>query len=285
MPELGADIPLERCLREGREAGYTGFELGHKFPRDSAALAPLLARHELALVSGWYSTRLLQRSLQDEIAAVQPHLTLLLEMGCEVMVCAEVSDCVHGDRRSPLSGRPRLDDVTLAGFGQRLTAFADYLLSNGIRLAYHHHMGTVIESTDDIHRLMAQTGAAVGLLLDTGHLTYAGGKPADIARKYRERIVHIHCKDVRASVLQQARDNDWSFLDAVLSGVFTVPGDGAIDFAAVLNEIPGSYTGWLVVEAEQDPAVADPPTFARMGYRCLRGLLQQSPLVFEDDTQ
>ncbi|RLQ21739.1 myo-inosose-2 dehydratase [Seongchinamella sediminis] len=282
MPELGADIPLEQCLREGREAGYAGFELGHKFPRDRAVLTSLLARHGLALVSGWYSTRLLQRNLEEEIAAVQPHLELLLDMDCEVMVCAEVSGCIHGDRSSPLSARPRLNDKELADFAQRLTAFAEYLQSRGMRLAYHHHMGTVIESVDDIRRLMANSGAALGLLLDTGHLTYAGGDPAVLARDYGDRIVHLHCKDVRAPVLQRAHASDWSFLDAVLAGVFTVPGDGAIDFASVLRALPDTYSGWVVVEAEQDPAMADPPTYARMGYQYLAALLQKSPLAFEE---
>lgn len=284
MPELGADIPLAQCLREGREAGFAGFELGHKFPRDSAVLKPLLNAHDLALVSGWYSMQLLQRNVEDEIAAVQPHLQLLLDMGCQVMVCAEVSGCVHGDRGSPLSRRPVLADAELSQFAGRLSAFAEYLQSQGITLAYHHHMGTVIESEQDIRQLMTATPEAVGLLLDTGHLTYAGGNPMALAADFSDRIVHLHCKDVRAAVLAQARDTDSSFLDAVLAGVFTVPGDGCVDFAAVLAEIPDSYSGWVVVEAEQDPALAEPLHYAQLGYRHLAKLLQQSSLAFEVKT-
>ncbi|WP_116368210.1 myo-inosose-2 dehydratase [Parahaliea mediterranea] len=284
MPALGADIPLEQCLREGRNAGYAGFELGHKFPRDSAVLAPLLARHNLALVSGWYSLRLLQRSVAREIAAVQPHLRLLREMGCAVMVCAEVSHCIHGERHRPLSERPVLDERQWSAFAERLSAFASYLTDEGLTLAYHHHMGTVIETDDEVRRLMAMTGPEVGLLLDTGHLTYAGGDPARLADDFRQRVVHLHCKDVRQPVLMRALDGDWSFLEAVLAGVFTVPGDGCVDFGAVLDALPTSYNGWVVVEAEQDPAIADPPLYAQMGYRHLAQLLKQRPLAFEERT-
>ncbi len=282
MPELGADIPLEQCLREGRAAGFAGFELGHKFPRNSAELAPLLARYDLALVSGWYSMRLRQRSVADEIAAVQAHLALLRDMGCTVMVCAEVTDCVHGDRHTPLSQRPVLAEGEVKQFAERLTDFAAYLKTQGLTLAYHHHMGTVIESERDIRMLMAQVGPEVGLLLDTGHLTYAGGDPQALADEYRERIVHLHCKDLRRPILERALSGDWSFLDAVLAGVFTVPGDGCVDFAGVLDQLPTEYSGWVVVEAEQDPAQAEPARYAQMGYRHLAALLKERPLNFED---
>lgn len=281
MPALGGDIPLEQCLREGRQAGYAGFELGHKFPRDSGDLAPLLAGHDLALVSGWYSMRLRERGVEGEISAVQGHLNLLRDMGCTVMVCAEVSDCVHGERDRPLSQRPQLDDAALADFAGSLSAFARYLQSGGVTLAYHHHMGTVIESEGDIRRLMAAS-PEVGLLLDTGHLCYAGGDPVAMAREFGDRIVHLHCKDVRAPVLARVQAADESFLDAVLSGVFTVPGDGCVDFAAVLAALPATYNGWVVVEAEQDPAIANPLHYAQMGYRHLSSLLQQSHLAFEE---
>lgn len=273
MPELGAEIPLERCLREGRAAGYAGFELGHKFPRDSAQLAPLLREHDLELVSGWYSMRLCERSVEEELAAVQAHLKLLREMGCSVMVCAEVSHCIHGDRQRPLSRRPVMESEDFTRFARRLGEFARYLAAEGVGLAYHHHMGTVIERESEIRELMAATPPEVGLLLDTGHLTYAGGDPVAMARDYAQRIVHVHCKDVRQPVLEAALAGDSSFLDAVLAGVFTVPGDGCIDFAAVLSQLSDTYAGWVVVEAEQDPAVAEPLEYARLGYRHLAGIL------------
>ncbi len=148
-----------------------------------------------------------------------------------------------------------------------MTEMGRRMAARGLRLAYHHHMGTVIQTEAEIDRLMAETGPEVGLLLDTGHLAYAGGDPLRAARRHVARIAHVHCKDVRAAVMAQARRRDLPFLAAVLEGVFTVPGDGAVDFAAVFGALAaGGYAGWLVVEAEQDPAKAHPLTYARMGH-------------------
>jgi inosose dehydratase len=267
LPELGGDIPLERCLAEARAAGYEGIELGHKFPRYPAVLRPILERFGLALISGWYSGRLLERSVTGEIAAIEPHSSLLAAMGCAVLVYAETSGSIHGDRRRPLSGRPRLGAGDWYVFGAALTELADHLSACGIGLVYHHHMGTVIESEAEIDRLMAVTGDTVGLLLDTGHAVYAGVDPAALVRRHGDRIRHVHCKDLRREVLARVRANDTSFLDAVLDGVFTVPGDGCIDFPGVLAELAAAdYNGWLVVEAEQDPQKAPPLACARLGF-------------------
>jgi inosose dehydratase len=273
MPELGGSTPLETCLAEAKLAGYDGVELGNKFPRDAAALKPILARHGLALVSGWYSGRLLERSVADEIAAIEAHLALLAAMGCTTMVFAEVSGCVHGDGGTRLSRRPRLDDKGWRRLAGGLNEVARHLQKRGVGMAYHHHMGTVIETADEIDRLMMMTGPEVGLLLDTGHLTYAGGDPVAAARRHGQRIVHVHCKDIRRDVLTKAKREDWSFLNAVLAGVFTVPGDGCVDYPNVFDALAATdYRGWLVVEAEQDPAKAHPLTYARMGHAYLRPL-------------
>jgi inosose dehydratase len=277
LPELGGDIPLDTCLAEAREAGFEGIELGHKFPRDPALLRPLLAHHGLRLISGWYSGRLLERSLAEELEAVEPHRALLAAMGCTVLVYAETSGGITGDRTRPLSSRPRLPDGEWQAFGIRLTQLADHLAEQGIRLAYHHHMGTVVETADEIDRLMAATGGSVGLLLDTGHLVFAGVDPANIAWRHRLRINHVHCKDVRPGVPARMRAADQSFLHAVLDGVFTVPGDGAIDFAAVLTALKAAnYHGWLVVEAEQDPAKAPPLVYARRGFAHLTAVVRDT---------
>jgi inosose dehydratase len=267
MPELGGDTPLEVCLREAKEAGYAGMELGNKFPRQSKALQAALAPYGLACVSGWYSARLLERSVSAELEAVRPHLDLLAACGSNVMVFAETSRCVHGDKTVPLSKRPVLQDSEWKRFGEALTKVAEGLAKSGVRLAYHHHMGTVVQSEGDIDALMRHTGESVGLLLDTGHLTYAGGDVVRVARAYKQRIRHVHMKDVRPKVLERARAADWPFLAAVLEGVFTVPGDGCIDYPAVLRVLAeGRYDGWLVVEAEQDPKKAHPLTYAKMGF-------------------
>jgi inosose dehydratase len=267
MPELGGDIPLETCLAETRLAGYAGIEMGGKFPRDAAVLRPLLDRYRLHLVSGWYSAHLARRTAAEEVANVDAHLRLLAAMGCKVMVFAEGHGSTDGDPASPLSRRPVLADGEWPQFCARVNEIAQHLRKHGMRLAFHHHMGTVVQTEAEVDRLMADTGEDVGLLLDTGHLVFAGGDPVAVARRHARRIVHVHCKDVRADVLRASLAADSSFLRAVLDGVFTVPGDGSIDYANVLAPLAQSgYEGWLVVEAEQDPAKAHPLTYARMGF-------------------
>ena len=277
MPELGGETPLETCLKEAHQAGYAGVELGNKFPRKAHELRPILVKHDLDLVSGWYSSRLLERSLEAEKEAIAAHLTLLADMGCTTMVYAEVSGCVHGERGTPVSRRPKIPENRWKDFGRHLTEMGRYLERRGLKLAYHHHMGTVIETEAEIDRLMAETGPEVGLLLDTGHLTYAGGDPVAMAKRHVQRIVHVHCKDVRLDVLKQAKQKDMSFLNSVLEGVFTVPGDGGVEYRAVLKPLAeAGYSGWLVVEAEQDPAKAHPLTYARMGYENLSALAKNA---------
>ena len=272
---MGGDIPLDTCLAETSEAGFEGIELGHKFPRDPALLQSLLGDHELHLVSGWYSGRLLERSVAEELVAIEPHRAVLAAMGSAVLVYAETSGGIAGDRTRPLSRRPSLPNGHWRDFGIHLTELADRLAERGIRLAYHHHMETVVETADEIDRLMASTGGSVGLLLDTGHLAFAGADPVDIAWRHGLRISHVHCKDVRPDVLARARAADQSFLDSVIDGVFTVPGDGAIDFVAVLGALKAAnYRGWLVVEAEQDPAKAPPLVYARRGFAYLSAALR-----------
>jgi inosose dehydratase len=277
MPELGAETPLETCLAEGKLAGFEGFELGNKFPRVASELKPILARHGLALVSGWYGSRLLERDVDAEMAEAEPHIALLAALGCTVMVHAEVSRAIHGERATPLSRRPVLSDADWAVFAPRLDEMGRRLKARGLHLAYHHHMGTVIESEAEVDRLMASTGSEVGLLLDTGHLTFAGGDPVAAAKRHAARVVHVHCKDIRTDVMAAARRRDMPFLEAVLAGVFTVPGDGCVDYAAVLKPLAAAgYAGWLVVEAEQDPAKARPLTYARMGHDNLARLARSA---------
>jgi inosose dehydratase len=278
MPELGAATSLETCLSEAKAAGYAGIELGNKFPRDAKALRPILGRHGLALVSGWWSARLLERSVEAELRAMTAHLDLLQAMGCDAVIVAETSGGVAGARGTPLSRRPRLPDATWQEFGAKLTALAEALQERGLRLAFHHHMGTVVETDVEVDRLMEASGEAVGLLLDTGHIAFAGADPAEVARRHRRRIVHVHCKDVRPDVLARARAEDWPFLASVLAGVFTVPGDGGVDFASVLKQLRG-YDRWLVVEAEQDPEKAHPLTYATLGAKNLRKLATEAGLA------
>jgi myo-inosose-2 dehydratase len=283
LQEIGGETPLETCLAEAREAGFEGMELGHKFPREPQALKAALAPFAMACISGWYSAELLKRDADEEMRHLRPHLDLLKAMGSSVLVFAETSNAIHGDRSKPLSQRPVIKAGDWAEFGRRITDVAERTLAEGVRLVYHHHMGTIVESADDIDAFMAATGEAAHLLLDTGHATWGGADPAALARKYRARISHVHAKDVRRAVMEQARREDWSFLDAVLGqgselGVYTVPGDGMVDYEAVFRELPG-YSGWIVVEAEQDPQKAHPLTYARKGVAHLRHSLKEAGLA------
>lgn len=276
LPSLGGETPLETALSEGKAIGYEGFELGNKFPREPAALKAVLARHGLACVSGWYSGRLARRSVAEEIDAVGPHLDLLAKNGSTVMVYGEVADSIQGSS-APLYQRPRFVKAEQwSAYGERLTAFGRHLLEHGVRLAYHHHMGAYVESPADVDKLMALTDPTkVFLLFDTGHAYFGGAvTPVDLLKKHVKRVVHVHCKDVRTPVIAQARNDGWSFLNGVINGTFTVPGDGSIDYAAVLKTLKDNgYEGWLVVEAEQDPAVAPSYQYAKKGYETLRGLV------------
>ena len=277
LPSLGGETPLEVALAEGKAIGYQGFELGNKFPREPQALRAVLARHGLELVSGWYSGRLAQRTVEEEIQAVGPHLALLAQNGAKVMVYGEVADSIQGAPQ-PLYKRPRFfRPQQWDEYADRLSRFARYTLDRGVRVAYHHHMGAYVETPADVDLLMARVGDEVGLLFDSGHIAFAGGDAAAVLAKHVKRVCHVHCKDVRPSVVKLARNRNWSFLEAVINGAFTVPGDGSLDFAALLQLLRGNgYRGWLVVEAEQDPAVAPSYRYAEMGYRHLHRLLAEA---------
>lgn len=273
MPELGGDIPLETCLSEMAEAGFTGTELGTKYPREPEVLIPLLEKHGLVLASGWYSGNLMTLTAEEEIAAMQCHIKLLKAAGCKAMVFGEVSNTVHGDINTPLSQRVILTMDEWKVYCEKLTVVADHLLNeHGIKLSFHHHVGTICETEDDINLMMELTGDAVHLTLDTGHITYGGGNPVTMIKRWGHRIGHMHFKDLRLDVMKTARDADKSFLNAVLDGVFTVPGTGDVNYDDVFAALKErGYKGWLLVEAEQDPAKANPLTYAKTAYENITG--------------
>jgi inosose dehydratase len=271
MPELGADTSLEQVLAESRDIGFAGIELGGRFPRDAATLAALLARFQLVLVGGWYSASLLSRSAREEIAALQAHLGLLKALGCTVFIIAETSNAIHGHRNRALSASPRLDRAGWARFGERLTEVADHVAAAGLRLAYHPHLGTVVESGEDLERFLESTGPSVGMTIDTGHAALGGVDAVALIRTHPQRVAHVHCKDIRGEIFRRIRAEGGSFLSGVLAGMFTVPGDGDIDFRKVLRALAEiGYCGWIIVEAEQDPAIADPRRYAQLGLTTLR---------------
>jgi inosose dehydratase len=280
MPELGAGTPLESVLADIAALGFEGVELGGAFPREPRALRALLDRHGLALVGGWYSGSLLDRSAADEWTALQPHLELLEAMGCEVFIFAETSNAIHGVRAKPLEQTPRLSPGGWMTFGARLSSVAERIASRGMRFAYHHHLGTVVEREEDLEAFIASTSPAVGLTLDTGHAALAGIDPNATIRRHPKRISHVHCKDVRRKVFDGVVRSRKSFLDGVLDGMFTVPGDGDLDYAAVMKALAGiRYQGWIIVEAEQDPAKAEPRRYQEIGISTLKREARDAGLV------
>jgi inosose dehydratase len=271
MPELGGDTSVETILVDAQEIGFEGVELGGKFPRDPDTLKAMLARHKLDLIGGWWSTHLLARSAEDEIAAAQDHLGLLKALGSPVFIAAECSNAIHGDRGRPLSERPRLPDADWPRFGERLNAVATYVERQGLKFAYHFHLGTVVERPEDLDRFVAHTASNVGFVIDTGHAALGGIDAAALIRRHPGRVVHVHTKDVRRAVFARVQAERKSFLDGVLAGMFTAPGDGDLDFAPAMRALAEiGYSGWIVVEAEQDPKLADPRVYSRLGLATLR---------------
>lgn len=271
MPELGGDTPLETILRECQEVGFEGVELGGKFPREAAALKAALAPYKLDCVGGWYSGSLLVQDADAEIAALQDHLNVLKAMGSTVFVFAETSNAVHSNKGVPLEATPRLKSGEWAEFGKRMSAVADYVAGQGVKFAYHHHLGTIVETQADMDAFIAATSPSVGFTLDTGHAALGGVKAIELIERHSARIAHVHCKDVRGPVHAQARRTGKSFLEGVLAGMFTVPGDGSIDFGAVMRALQRiGYSGWIIIEAEQDPALANPKQYAELGLATLK---------------
>ena len=279
MPELGGDTPLDSVLRDIQDVGFSGVELGGKFPRDPQVLRALLSSYDLDLVGGWYSSNVLTRSAEAEIEAMREHLDLLQSLGSSVFVIAETSNAIHGRRDVPLTDSPVLSDEDWKVLGERLTTVADFIDSEGPRFAYHHHLGTAVETEEELNRYLAFTGEKAGLTVDTGHAALGGIDALQVLRAAPERVAHVHCKDVRRTIFDSITTSGRSFLDGVLEGMFTVPGDGDLDFAPVFEALAEiEYSGWVIVEAEQDPAIANPRTYAKLGLGVLRSQASLSGL-------
>ena len=285
LPQLGGETSLETCLVETRQAGFTGTETGGKFPKDGAALSAVLGDHDLALVSGWYSGTLIHNSLEAELDQIAAQLELFKQCGAAVIVYGETYETVQNRQERPLNSRPKLADFDIAAYGRRLTALAEHCADKGVPLTFHHHMGTAVETETELDQLMAHTGAAVNLLLDTGHLVFAGGDNLRVIKHHGHRINHVHTKDIRADVLAAVDKDRHSFLDCVLDGVFTVPGDGLIDYDPIMAALYDTgYEGWVIIEAEQDPAKANPLVYAKMGHDALCSALGKAGYQVDERT-
>lgn len=280
---IGADIPTARILDEaGRQIGFDGIENGHRWPADPEELRALLAGYGLKFISGWYSTELLVRSVEDEIAACQAHLARLKHNGCKVLIACETSNAIHGDAGRAVNDRPRLTAAEMQAFGAKLEDFAAYLAGQGMTLVYHHHMGTIVETPEEIDALMAATGPHTHLLFDAGHCAFGGGDPVAVLSRHAARVRHFHAKNIRPEVVARVRAEGLSFLQGVLVGAFTVPGDqeGGIDFAPLLGVLKDhGYDGWIVIEAEQDPKLRNPLLYQTLGLATLKRLAREAGLI------
>lgn len=279
LADFGAGTSAATVLGEARDAGFEGVELSRVFPRESDRLAALLAENGLSLVSGWYSGFLADRTVDEEIVAVRDHARLLKSCGAKVMVYGECGKMPDNALDVPMSRRGTLDASEWANYGVRLTAFADALRAeHGLRLAYHHHLMMVAETGNEVRAVMDNSGASVGLLLDTGHAQAGGFAYADLIDAYSDRIAHIHLKDVRNDVMTQVRSGDLSFNDGVRAGMFTIPGDGDVDFGPLAHFLAsGRYKGWVLVEAEQNPAIAPPAITVKRAFSFVSSSLLPSP--------
>ena len=277
MPELGGDTSLETCLSEARQAGFTGIESGGKFPKTSEELIPILNKFDIKLCSGWYGANLLKNSVKEEMENIRGQLNLFKDCKAPCIVFAEVTDSIQSKEGVPLSKRPQLKKEDWVSYCKKINEVGKRLEDEEMPLAYHHHMGTVIQSHEDTVRLMQETNDSVKLTIDTGHMLFAGGNSLKIIKDFKEKIAHVHCKDIRENILKKSLTNDFSFRQAFLEGAFTVPGDGCIDYKPILKELKSNnYIGWLVVEAEQDPKKANPFEYAKKGYKYLSKTVKET---------
>ena len=274
LPQLGGNTSLETCLSQTREAGYVGTEMGGKFPQDKKELKKVLEDFDLELAGSWFSGNLLSQSLDQELKDLGDFIDVKLYAGCKVVVYCECSNTIQGKQEIALSKKPVLSESQMKDYASKYNTLYDFAKSKGAVLTYHHHMGTIIQNENEIDMFLKYTKDEVGLSFDTGHLYFAGVNPLDMIKKHKNRISHVHFKDVREEVKKEVLKKDTSFIDAVLAGVYTVPGDGIIDFSPiveVLKEI--NYEGWIVVEAEQDPELANPFVYAKKAFAYINKIL------------
>lgn len=279
LPDLTAAYTMEQALQEAREIGYTGVERGQRMPKETEALRAYLEANDIALCGGWCSGASLVNDLAAEKAAVVQQVDQFIALDAPCIVYAECSNTVQGLADVPVSTRVKLSRDEIASYGARIGELAKWMAGRGMAMAYHHHMGTVIEDEEDVNWLMESTPDEVGLCFDTGHLLFAGGDVMATMDRWAHRIKHVHFKDIRPDVVADIKARDASFLDAVIAGAFTVPGDGCIDYQSVAGKLAAmNYDGWIVVEAEQDPAKAPPKEYSQKGYTHILDVCAQAGL-------
>ena len=266
MPDLGSENTFEQCVSEMALAGFTGSEVGNKYPKDTKVLKHALDLRGVEICNQWFSAFLITKPFEEVEKEFRAQLAYLKEMGAKVIGASEQSYSVQGQEDTPVFGHKYvMDDEEWDTFCNGMNYLGKIAKEEyGIALTFHHHMGTVVQDPDEVVRMMANTDPEyVCFLFDTGHFTYCGADPLEMVKKYVNRIKHVHLKDIRPEVVKEVKDNDLSFLEGVRRGAFTVPGDGCIDFDRILKVIEdGGYEGYMLVEAEQDPAKANPLEYA-----------------------
>lgn len=282
LPELSDDVTLEECLAQSRSAGFTGMEQGRRFPDNPAEMLPILKAADVTLCGGWFSGTLTVEGLSENKDRIAPMIALFKAVNAPCIVYGEVGRSIQGDRSKPLAGKAVLSGDEMKAYARKLTEFGEWCAEQGMPLSYHHHMAAVVQFEHELNAFMNHSGPGIPLLLDAGHLAFAGGDVLRAIDNHHARISHVHVKDVRMDVI---RALDWtrhSFLDAVALGAFTVPGDGSLDFAAIVRKFADyGYEGWFVVEAEQDPKANPPLKMAEIGHRELMRVMTAAGYAVE----
>jgi inosose dehydratase len=268
LVELSDDVSLEECLRQSRSAGFTGMEMGRRFPADPAVMLPILKQADVTLCGGWFSGRLVDGDIAAEKDRILPMIKLFKAVNAPCIAYGEIARSIQGDRTKPLATKPRLTEDEMKAYARKVTAFGEWCAEQGMPLSYHHHMAAVVETEPELDLFMKHSGEGIPLLFDAGHMAFAGGNVLRVIDNHHSRITHVHVKDVRMDVINKLDRARQSFLDAVALGAFTVPGDGSLDFEAIVKKFAGyGYEGWFVVEAEQDPVKSPPLKMARIGHK------------------
>jgi len=264
MPELGAENTFEQCISEMALAGFQGTEVGNKYPNDVTVLKKALSLRQMEIASAWFSAFLTTKPYEETEEAFIKHRNFLHDMGAKVIVVSEQGHSIQGENMPLFETKPYFTESEWEKLASGLNRLGACAQEKEMKLVYHHHMGTGVQTTEEIDQLMSMTDEdLVFLLYDTGHLYLSEEDPLAILKRYLPRIKHVHLKDVRSDVAQKVKQERLSFLDGVRRGVFTVPGDGDIDFKDIFNILGHSeYQGWMLVEAEQDPSRANPLKYA-----------------------
>ena len=274
LPELGGENTFQQCVSEMALAGFTGSEVGNKYPKDPAVLKPALELRGIEICNAWFSTFLISKPYEETLAEFEKHVAFLAAMGAKVVGVSEQSYSTQGMQDQPVfEGKYEMNEAEWEMLCDGLNRLGKYSLETyGVALTFHHHMGTVVQTAAETDRLMAGTDPAlVSLLFDSGHFAYCGEDPVKMVTKHAKRIRHVHLKDIRPEVVARVRSEHLSFLEGVRQGAFTIPGDGCVEFDPIFKILAESgYEGYMVVEAEQDPARANPLEYAIRARKFIR---------------